>query len=82
VSAKTKTKSTINFFGWRKDDSKRHRRAVVLERCHNNKLLAGQVLLEIHNRSRDPEARKLARADALHFFKLCKGNGNRRTHYD
>lgn len=61
--------------GWCKEDSKRHRRVIVSKRCHGNNFIAGQTMLDLHNRSRDTEVRKLARADALHFFNLCKRNG-------
>lgn len=63
---------------WRKEDSKRHRRAIVLKRCHDNKAKAAQALLEIHNQSRDPEVRQKARADAKYFLNLPKHNGRRR----
>ena len=59
---------------WRKEDSKRNRRESALKRCHGNKLLTGQALLDLYNKSRDSEIRQKARADALHFFSLCKGN--------
>jgi len=61
--------------GWNKTDKRRYRRAIVLKRCHNDKWKAGQAMMEFYNSSRDPEARRLARADALHFFNLCRRNG-------
>ena len=57
--------------GWRKEDSKKNRRQLVSKRCHGNKLLAGQELLGLYNKSRDSEIRQKARADALYFFHLC-----------
>jgi len=59
--------------GWRKEDSKRHRRAAVLKRCYNDRLKAEQAMLGLYNRSRDPEVRRLARADRV-YFKVCRKN--------
>ena len=62
---------------WRKDNSRRSRRQVVLKDCHGNKRTAGQALLNYSRGSGDPEIKQKARADAMYFFNLCRGNGHK-----
>jgi len=70
------TTNNVQLSKWCKEDLRKNRRQVVLRDCHGNRRTAGRTLMKLSKESSDPEIRRKARADAMYFFKMSRGNGN------
>lgn len=69
---KQKTIRRNNTLNWSKDDGQQTRRNSVLKSKRGNILEAGRALLSLSKRSKDPDVKRKARADALYFFNKVK----------